>query len=146
MWPVPDSKIIHIRKCDCDLFAAFCTFKCYFPRHFFQHDRIIIEQIMLQIQITAFFQCKSLILLQYETVLRKKNPAWFGIFAKINPVILKFQILLNRNLESRMSADTEIHLLIIGILYLICNCDFFSFKFPCDIKCKLKRILFSCFR
>lgn len=63
---------------------------------------------MLQIQITAFFQCKSLILLQYETVLRKKNPAWFGIFAKINPVILKFQILLNRNLESRMSADTEI--------------------------------------
>ena len=146
MWPVPDSKIIHIRKCDCDLFAAFCTFKCYFPRHFFQHDCIIIEQIMLQIQITAFFQCKSLILLQYETVLRKKNPAWFGIFAKINPVILKFQILLNRNLESRMSADTEIHLLIIGFLYLICNCDFFSFKFPCDIKCKLKRILFSCFR
>ena len=147
MWPVPDSKDNPYPEMRLWFFLPFALSSFTSPRHFFQHD--IIIRFRLCFGSTAFP-------MQKPHPPPVQNSPWkricvvLDLHFKINPVILKFQILfLNRNLESRMSADTEIHLLIINYSFTwYVVADFFFFKFPCDVsRCNsAQRILFSCFR
>ena len=104
---MPDTEIRHLRIGYGHRFARFLRAQAHAPCHIFQHDRILIEQLVTQADGRIVFQREAFCLAVEIAVSGKANTVWQTWLRKAQFIVFKASAAGQRNPESRMSADAE---------------------------------------
>ena len=125
---VPQSQIGHLRAGYGNAAAVSLRFQRHLSVRLREHDGVVIKQVVAQGQEPPLFQREGLVPSAAEAVRRKAHPHRAARMRETKAVVGEMLPLPQRNPETRMAAQAEIHSLLVPVFHGIGNLQLLSLQ------------------